>query len=73
MAEPVDRRTALISKEAVQEIRKIAEEKLADLRKMVTDLIQKRDQLVDDSTLLSLGVAFVLGFALGVAAGKRRE
>jgi len=40
---------------------------------MVTDLIQKRDQLVDDSTLLSLGVAFVLGFALGVAAGKRRE
>jgi len=73
MAEPVDRRNALISKEAVQEIRKIAEEKLADLRKMVTDLIQKRDQLVDDSTLLSLGVAFVLGFALGVAAGKRRE
>jgi len=73
MAEPVEKKQGILSKEAIREIRKIAEEKLTDLRGTVKELVEKKDRYLEDSTLLALGISFVLGLAIGVALTKRKE
>ncbi|MEM4245674.1 MAG: hypothetical protein QW390_00075 [Candidatus Bathyarchaeia archaeon] len=73
MAEPDEKRSGPVSKEVIREIRKIAEEKFADLRGTVMKLLEKKDIYLEDSTLLALGISFVLGLAIGVALAKRKE
>lgn len=73
MSESIEKKPHVASKETIHEIRKVAEEKLGELSDTVMNLIDKRDQYIEDSTLLSLGVAFILGLAFGVAITKRKE
>jgi hypothetical protein len=66
--EKTRRKSSSLPKEVIRDIRGIAEEKLTDLR----GKLRKYEQ-IDDTNMLALGIAFLIGLAFGIAITKKRE
>ncbi|MBS7655900.1 hypothetical protein KEJ50_05305 [Candidatus Bathyarchaeota archaeon] len=63
--------------ELTEEVKKIIEEKLFDMKedaKKLFNLIkERRIAYLENSTLLALGIAFTIGLAIGVAIAKGKK
>ncbi|MEM2901262.1 MAG: hypothetical protein QXO32_00795 [Candidatus Bathyarchaeia archaeon] len=71
MSEEGASKTRGLSKQVIQEIRKIAEEKLSGLKGMVEKVGGYGE--IDNAQLIALGIAFLIGLGFGIAIAKRRE
>ncbi len=59
--------------EYVKDLRKDVDKRLSELRVQVDDLRQRATSTVAERPMLALGVAFVVGMALGVALSKSSD
>jgi hypothetical protein len=71
LAEEHASKTRGLSKQVIEEIRKIVEEKLSSLKGIVEKVGGYRD--IDNAQLIALGIAFLIGLGFGIAIAKRRE
>lgn len=61
----------VIPKELTSEIRQIVKEQLQRARGIIGKV--KEYEEIDNSQLLTLGIAFIIGLAFGVAITKKKE
>ena len=59
--------------ETRKEIRARVDEVAGELKKKVEEFREKRGELLEDKTLMAMGIAFAIGLALGVALAKSKE
>jgi ElaB/YqjD/DUF883 family membrane-anchored ribosome-binding protein len=59
--------------ERVKDLRKDMDKRLDDLRSQVNVVSQKATKAVTERPLLALGVAFVVGMAVGIALSRARD
>lgn len=71
MAEEAASKARGLSKEVLQEIRKVVEEKLSGLKGVVEKV--KGYAEIDNAQIIALAIAFIIGLAFGIAIAKRRE
>jgi ElaB/YqjD/DUF883 family membrane-anchored ribosome-binding protein len=64
---------SVLPEETVKEIRAHADEVAGELKKKVEEFREKRRELIEDKTLMAMGIAFAIGLALGVALAKSKE
>lgn len=65
---------SILSEETRKEIQARVDEIAGELKKKVEELREKRvRELLEDKTLVAMGVAFAIGLALGVALAKSKE
>ena len=57
----------------VKDLEKDLDARLAELRAQVKDLQQKAAKTVAERPMLSLGVAFVVGMAFGIALSRSKD
>lgn len=63
----------ILSEELTREIRDRIEKGLEDLRKRFEELSKRRKELLEDKALIAIGVAFLVGFALGAILSRSKE
>lgn len=64
---------SILSEETRREIRARVDEVAGELKKKVEEFREKRKELIEDKTLMAVGVAFAIGLAMGVALAKSKE
>jgi len=64
---------SVLPEETVKEIRARVDEVAGELKKKVEEFREKRRELIEDKTLMAMGIAFAIGLALGVALAKSKE
>jgi len=65
---------SVLPEETRKEIRARVDEVAGELKKKVEEFREKRvKELLEDKTLMAMGIAFAIGLALGVALAKSRE
>jgi len=65
---------SVLPEEIRKEIRARVDEVAGELKKKVEEFREKRvKELLEDKTLMAMGIAFAIGLALGVALAKSRE
>ena len=65
---------SILPEETKKEIRARVDEVAGELKKKVEEFREKRvKELIEDKTLMAMGIAFAIGLALGVALAKSKE
>jgi len=64
---------SIVPEETRKEIRARVDEVAGELKKKVEEFREKRGELLEDKTLMAMGIAFAIGLALGVALAKSKE
>jgi len=64
---------SILPEETRKEIRARVDEVAGELKKKVEEFRDKRGELLEDKTLMAMGIAFAIGLALGVALAKSKE
>ena len=64
---------SVLTEEAIKEIRARVDEVAGELKKKVEEFKEKRRELIEDKTLMAMGIAFAIGLALGVALARSKE
>lgn len=65
---------SILPEETRKEIRARVDEAAGELKKKVEEFREKRvKELLEDKTLMAMGIAFAIGLALGVALAKSKE
>jgi len=64
---------SVLPEETRKEIRARVDEITGELKKKVEEFRDKRKELIEDKTLMAMGIAFAIGLALGVALAKSKE
>jgi len=65
---------SVLPEEIRKEIRARVDEVAGELKKKVEEFREKRvKELLEDKTLMAMGIAFAIGLALGVALAKSKE
>ena len=64
---------SIVPEETRKEIRARVDEVAGELKKKVEEFRDKRGELLEDKTLMAMGIAFAIGLALGVALAKSKE
>jgi len=65
---------SILPEETRKEIQARIDEIAGELKKKVEELKERKvRELLEDKTLMAMGVAFAVGLALGVALAKSRE
>jgi len=64
---------SILPEETRKEIRARVDEVAGELKKKVEEFREKRGELLEDKTLMAMGIAFAIGLALGVALAKSKE
>jgi len=64
---------SVLPEETIKEIRARVDEITGELKKKVEEFRDKRKELIEDKTLMAMGIAFAIGLALGVALAKSKE
>jgi ElaB/YqjD/DUF883 family membrane-anchored ribosome-binding protein len=64
---------SVLPEETIKEIRARVDEVAGELKKKVEEFREKRRELIEDKTLMAMGVAFAIGLALGVALARSKE
>ncbi|MEM2881862.1 MAG: hypothetical protein QXU06_00700 [Candidatus Bathyarchaeia archaeon] len=63
----------ILSEELRREIKDRIEKGLEDLRKRFEELRERRKELIEDKALMAIGIAFLVGFALGAILSRSKE
>jgi ElaB/YqjD/DUF883 family membrane-anchored ribosome-binding protein len=64
---------SVLPEETIKEIRARVDEVAEELKKKVEEFREKRRELIEDKTLMAMGIAFAIGLALGVALARSKE
>jgi len=64
---------SILPEETRKEIRARVDEVAGELKKRIEEFREKRKELIEDKTLMAMGIAFAVGLALGVALAKSKE
>jgi len=64
---------SVLPEETVKEIRARVDEVAGELKKKVEEFREKRRELLEDKTLMAMGIAFAIGLALGAALARSKE
>ncbi len=64
---------SILSEETKKEIRARVDEIAGELKKKIEEFREKRREILEDNTLMAMGIAFAIGLALGVALAKSKE
>lgn len=64
---------SILPEETRKEIRARVDEVAGELKKKAEEFRDKRGELLEDKTLMAMGIAFAIGLALGVALAKSKE
>ncbi|MEM2226838.1 MAG: hypothetical protein QW371_03415 [Candidatus Bathyarchaeia archaeon] len=63
----------VLSEELKREIKDRIEKGLEELRKRLEELRERRKELIEDKALMAIGIAFLIGFALGAILSRSKE
>lgn len=64
--------TTPLSKEMVKEVRGVVEEKIAEIKKFVDTMKDKKYNVADNKNIITIGLAFTVGLAFGIALSKKK-
>jgi len=65
---------SILPEETIKEIQARVDQVTGELKKKVEELKERKlRELLEDKTLMAMGIAFAIGLALGVALAKSKE
>jgi len=64
---------SILPEETRKEIQARVDQVAGELKKKIEEFMGKRRELIEDKTLMAMGIAFAIGLALGVALAKSKE